>query len=93
MARASCESKIMSGKVQTFAWTEPFIVKIQISEFTTAKNAQVLVYNKDQSVYWQDTAGIEILQAMRGRPKVYFEAIRDSYGVIHLGDEVKDQDW
>jgi hypothetical protein len=93
MAKASCESKIMSAKVQGFEWAKPFVVKVQISEFTTARNAQVLVYNEDHSVYWQDAAGVEILQAMRGRPKVYFEAIRDSFGVIHLGDEVKDQDW
>ena len=83
----------MSGKIQTIEWTEPFIVKIQLSEYTTAGTRQILVYNEDQSVYWQDTAGPEILKEMRGRPKVYFLAIRDSFGVIHLGDEVKDQDW
>lgn len=87
----------MSGKIQgrstIVSWSERFIVKIQLSEYTSANQRQVLVYNEDRSIYWQDTAGPEILQAMRGRPKVFFEAIRDSYGVIHVGDEVEDEDW
>jgi hypothetical protein len=80
----------MSGKIHL---SDPFIVKIQLSEYTTAGTRQILVYNEDHSVYWQDNAGHEILKAMRGRPKVYFLAIRAPDGVIHVGDEVKDQDW
>lgn len=87
----------MSGKTQgrtrTVAWSGRFIVKIQLSEYTTANTRQILVYNEDRSVYWQDDAGMEIIQTMRGRPRVFFEAIRDSFGVIHIGDEAEDQDW
>ena len=71
----------------------PFIVKIQLSYFDSALHQQVLIYNEDKSIMWQDRAGEEIVKTMHGRLKAFFEATRNKDGVIELHREVKDPGW
>lgn len=73
--------------------TKKFIVKVQLSLATNHAKQQVLVYNKDRSIFWQDTAGEEIIATMAGRPKAFFEATRNKKGVIEIGAEVSDPGW
>jgi DnaJ-class molecular chaperone len=73
--------------------TRTFIVKVQLSLATNHAEQQVLVYNKDKSVFWQDVAGEDIVKTMAGRPKAFFSASRNKKGVIEIGEEVSDPGW
>lgn len=70
-----------------------FVVKVQISQHSFTAGRQILVYNEDKSILWQDDAGKEIVRTLRGRPKAFFNATRDDDGVIHLNEEVGDPGW
>lgn len=70
-----------------------FVVKVQLSLHTSETKQQVLVYNEDKSVYWQDVAGESILGAMSGKAKAFFKATRNQQGVIELHQEVSDPGW
>jgi len=70
-----------------------FVVKVQLSLATNHAKQQVLVYNEDRTVYWQDTAGKDIIETMAGRQKAYFVAVRNAKGVIEIGEETEEQDW
>ena len=68
------------------------IVKVQIS-VAGNRGKRVLIYNKHQSVRWQDAASKEVLALMDGEPKKFFEASINSAGKIILDAEADWQDW
>lgn len=68
------------------------IIKVQMSLMTSESNQQLLVYNKDRSIYMQGDAGKDIAEVMAGRPKVFFEATLTN-GLIEVGKEVPDPGW
>lgn len=51
-----------------------FIVKVQISLFTSEGAPQVLIYNKDESVMYTGDAPKDIKKKMRGQFKAFFFA-------------------
>jgi len=75
------------------------IVKVQISLFDSDK--RILVYNKDESVMYEDKAPKEIIKRMKGKDKAYFKAhikfininITDFPKIIILDEMVEDQNW
>jgi hypothetical protein len=69
------------------------IVKVQVSLATTHEKRQVLVYNEDKSVYYEDDASREILQRMDGRVKVYFNARMVGTDIEIQGEVKEEQDW
>jgi hypothetical protein len=72
--------------------TAPFIVKVQVSIVTGAQKKQVLVYNEDRSLTFQDDASRGLIRRMGGSPKQYFWAtLRDAE--IHLGEAAPWQEW
>jgi hypothetical protein len=68
------------------------IVKVQISLFTNEAKPQVLVYNESRTVMWQGDAPKGLKKLMKGEPKKYFKATTGGK-LIHLGDEVEEQEW
>ena len=69
-----------------------FIVKIQVSIATTAKNQMVLIYNKDRTFLDERVVSKEILKVMKGENKKYFLAeMKDHY--LCLIKEVGEQKW
>jgi hypothetical protein len=70
-----------------------FVVKVQLSLHSSTAGRQVLVYNEDQSIHWQDAAGKDIIETMRGRDKAFFNATQNAKGVIEIGEEVEEQGW
>lgn len=74
------------------------IVKVQLALHASDGVTRCLVYNKDRSVQYE-TEDLDIVRAMKGRSKVYFEASFLKAGVggtcteISLGAEVGAQDW
>jgi hypothetical protein len=68
------------------------IVKIQVSQYTTAGQQQMFIYSKDESVKYQGPITEAVETIMQGRPKIYCEV--KTYGdTIELIDVVEDQDW
>lgn len=64
------------------------IVKVQISQATSAPKAQVLVYNKERTLSYQGDATEEILDLMDGRPKAFFHAAILLNGKLDIRKEV-----
>jgi len=73
------------------------IVKVQISIFAFEKGKngkrQVLVYNKDRSIFWEGDCTEEILKATDGCPKKFFYATAKKGGWIELFEEAPTQKW
>jgi hypothetical protein len=69
-----------------------FIVKVQLSLGSTEPNRQMLLYNEDHSVIWQADAPKNIIEAMDGKPKAFFNATLKGT-IIHLGTKAQRQDW
>jgi len=75
------------------------IVKVQISLFGSDK--RVLVYNKNETLTYENKAPKEIIKKMKGKDKAYFKAhteflsddITDFSKVIILDEMIKDQNW
>jgi hypothetical protein len=74
-------------------WSESYmIVKIQASQYTTAGQQQMLIYNEDSSFQMQEPITKEIKEALGNRVKAYFIAeIIDNELVII--EETITQDW
>jgi len=69
------------------------IVKVQLSITTGYDSQQVLIYSKDRSVYHQCAASKEVIAAMEGGLRKFFEAHIDDNKMIVLDDEVPKKDW
>jgi hypothetical protein len=68
------------------------IVKVQISLFSTEEGPQMLIYNKDKSVWYEDAAPDTLMMVMGSSNKKYFYAeIVDTK--IQLGRPAKAQNW
>lgn len=68
------------------------IVKVQISLFSTSKDRQVLVYDEDNTIHYQDDATKEIIKAVGKSNKAFFYyTIEDK--TIMLLDKAPYQDW
>lgn len=50
------------------------IVKVQISQFTTCENPQMLVYDEHKTLKYQGDATAEVLIKMKGLPKQFFHS-------------------
>lgn len=68
------------------------IVKVQISIFTNEAKRQILIYNEDRSVNYQEDADKDTIKLMDGELKKYFKATIKGK-IIHLGKEVGEQEW
>lgn len=68
------------------------IVKVQLSLSTSHKQRQLLIYNKDRSLLQELPATDEVVAAMEGHDKRYFEA-SFSQGVVELNKPTNNQDW
>lgn len=68
------------------------IVKVQLPQFSTEPDPPAYIYSRDRKVeLFVPLANVE--EAMRGRAKVFFEAVVLSDGTIQLGREVADPGW
>lgn len=75
---------------------DAFIIKIQISIATTEETPQVLIYNKNKSLYYQNKADKKILRLMKGAKKKYFYAnmIGSKINILEkLLGEAEEQNW
>ena len=69
------------------------IVKVQTSLFTSKDQQQVLVYNKDRSIYYEGNATKKLLRMMSGRFKAFFKAKLEKDGSLTIIKPAKEQDW
>lgn len=69
-----------------------FIIKVQLSLSTSHKQRQCLIYNKDRSLLQELPATDEVVAAMEGHDKRYFEASFNQ-GVVELNKPTNNQDW
>ncbi len=66
------------------------IVKVQVSIVTMEEHPQILVYNSDRSIYYQEAVTKDVKELMNGELKKYF--YYDMVGTqIRLLDEVTDE--
>jgi hypothetical protein len=65
------------------------IVKIQLSQ---EPQGQVLVYNIDRTILYQEELPLDIAKLMRGRQKAYFYA-RMIRGELTIDEEAPKQEW
>lgn len=73
-----------------------FIVKVQVSRYTTERKRQVLIYNKDKSVHWMGDASKDVLREMKKRDKAFFyaEIVKTKIEIkVNRGEEAPWQDW
>lgn len=73
-------------------WKEG-IVKVQISLFSSDNTANVLVYNKDQSVVFEGEVSKEVVKAMKGETKAFFYFTAMKGGYIRLFGKAPWQGW
>jgi hypothetical protein len=75
------------------------IVKVQISQFTSDGVKTMLVYDKSRKHEFEDVATKEVLEIMKGRPKLFFEAElvddpqKKGAKRINITKETKWQNW
>lgn len=69
------------------------IVKVQLSQYTTEDEQQVLVYNKSKSIFYEETASKKIIGMMAGRFKAFFKARLEKDGTLTLKKPAKWQEW
>jgi hypothetical protein len=69
------------------------IVKVQLSLNTSEATRQVLIYNKSRSILFEGLADSEVINAMNGEPKRFFQAHLDFNERVVLDDVVDDRDW
>jgi hypothetical protein len=68
------------------------IVKVQLSLYTTEVERQVVVYNEDQSIFFEMDAPLDVLELMGERPKAFFYAtLKD--GTLGLDEQAPWQNW
>lgn len=68
------------------------IVKVQVSQFTTERVPQILVYDFGQEIYWSGDAEPEILSKLKW-DKSFWEAKITKAGKIELIKRVSDRSW
>lgn len=69
-----------------------FIVKIQWPQAVFGGEAEVLIYNKDRTVY-ELTPCTKELRKLTGGYKVYCNAFIDENKILQICEKVKWQDW
>lgn len=69
-----------------------FIIKIQASLFSSVEEQQVLIYDEDKDIKFQENMSEQMENLMRGRKKVYFHAKMNG-GKLEILEEAPDQDW
>lgn len=69
------------------------MVKVQLSLYTNDNKRRMLVYNEDRSIKWEEIATEEVIIAMEGKNKRFFEAELDKDNRINLIKPVKEQCW
>ena len=69
------------------------IVKIQLSQFTTSDQRQMLVYNEDRSVCAETPATPDKLKLFGTRSKLFVHAEIDRAGILTLGKLAPWQEW
>jgi hypothetical protein len=69
------------------------IIKLQVSIYTTESKSQVLIYNKDRSIFYQEDITPEIEDLMDGDKKAYFEAHIDETNKLVLDKQIDEQNW
>jgi hypothetical protein len=76
---------------------EPFIVKVQVSLFSSDGIPSVLVYNKDRSIYSQFDATDDIVKAMKktvgDTKKAFFWAKTDRNKKLNIYEAAPWQEW
>ncbi len=72
---------------------ERFIVKVQVSLFTSGQVPMMLVYNEDQSYMQEFPADKEIVEEMNGEPKVFMWAHIGDDDILNLEDLAPWQSW
>jgi hypothetical protein len=66
------------------------IVKIQLSQFPY--HEMFLAYDKSRKFEAQGNVDSNVLAAMKGKEKAYFECTVEN-GHFEIGEQVQDQDW
>lgn len=69
------------------------VIKMQLSLETNLDAQQVLVYNEDRSIMYQQAVIPEILEIMKGRPKAYFYARMAPDKMLDILEEAPEQEW
>ena len=69
------------------------IVKVQISLASSNPVQQVLVYNKNKSIWYEGDASKKLIKQMGGRFKMFFKAKMEKDNSITLIKPAKQQDW
>jgi hypothetical protein len=76
---------------------ESFIVKVQVSFFTSCKKRQVVIYNEDESFFYQGDLSPEVAFLMGRSLKEYFSAslveTKPNHFQLMLGANVPPQKW
>lgn len=71
-----------------------YIVKVQISLFTTEEAPQVLVYSEDRhTIFYKGNTSPELEAAMGGKLRAFFEAHINSEGKLLLDKKLEEQGW
>lgn len=68
------------------------IVKVQLTLATTTGARQMLVYDRDKTLVYEDTASREVLSLMVDEDKAFFTA-EVRHEILHLGARVPDPGW
>lgn len=71
------------------------VVKVQLSQATTAGRRQVLVYSLDRSIRYEGDADAELVEAIGDRQKAFFQAEVNDDGFLELFTRhpLPDQGW
>jgi len=69
-----------------------FIVKVQQSLATNGESSQMLIYNEDKSILFEDDLDESVKIILKGCHKAYFKA-RLNEGMIKIGEEIPNQSW
>jgi len=70
------------------------IVKVQASLSTNLPEQQYLIYDEARSIKLEGAMTQALAERLKGRPKVYFEAILMGVNKsLVLGDETEEQKW
>ena len=68
------------------------IVKVQLSQHTTAGTRQVLVYDQSRRFTYEGDAPADVVDRMHGRDRAFFEAAILGTQFL-IGHETPEQDW
>lgn len=68
------------------------IVKVQLSEYTTAHKQQMIIYDKVHIAHFEGDVTDEVKRAMGPKFKAFFYATL-KHGRVHLHEEAPPQFW